>query len=205
MIRLYPSVERYLDRPGAAEWPTLPFDAPAHVRLHADMSELAIGSVMATFARYNTAADAHGSIADHELLTLALERERLLLPGGVVATDDASGIEVAPGCCAGLEQWHEWTDFLVDGQSPWLGHDPSPFLESVGGNVDICCEQGEPTVSVRLTLSLADFTQELAAVESHLRAFSPQARKWADEMIPSHAARLIARWESAFGPASGRR
>jgi hypothetical protein len=33
MIRLYPCVELCLDRPGAADWPTLPVDAPSHVRL----------------------------------------------------------------------------------------------------------------------------------------------------------------------------
>ena len=170
MIRLYRCVELYLDRPGAADGPTMPFDAPSHTRFHADIEELAIGSVMATFARYNTPSDASTSLVTRESL--------------------------APGCCAGLEWWQDWVDFPENGQSPWLGHDSSPLLEISDGMIAICAEQGEPLAMLRLSLARDEFSRELAAVETRLLEFTRRAHAWASQLIPDHASELIAHWET---------
>ncbi|WP_156313234.1 hypothetical protein [Micromonospora sp. HK10] len=45
-------------------------------------------------------------------------------------------MSVTPGCCAGLEDWREWTSVL-DGGQPWLGHDPGPEVEVRGALIRV--------------------------------------------------------------------
>jgi hypothetical protein len=45
---------------------------------------------------------------------------------------------IGPSCCCGLEGWKAWLDILTTGQSPWMGHDPAPFVELLGEQVCVC-------------------------------------------------------------------
>ncbi|KAF0836580.1 hypothetical protein FNL39_11481 [Nocardia caishijiensis] len=70
-----------------------------------------------------------GLEGDHDDPVAALLAEGTLSqPGGLRLTDTATRAVVAPGCCAGLEDWREWVDILA-GQPPWLGHGPTPEVE----------------------------------------------------------------------------
>ncbi|MFE9207615.1 hypothetical protein [Micromonospora sp. NPDC007230] len=55
--------------------------------------------------------------------------------------DTATGMAVVPGCCAGLEEWREWTQ-VISGGSPWLGHDPGPEAEVVDDNLRVWQDGG---------------------------------------------------------------
>lgn len=62
----------------------------------------------------------------------ALLREDLLSVAGRLRLDDTdTGVSVLPGCCAGLEDWREWTS-IVHGGTPWLRHVPGPEVEARG-------------------------------------------------------------------------
>jgi hypothetical protein len=198
MIRLYPCVERYLDRLNAPGWDTLPEDAPSHVRLSADVTAAAIGSVIATLARYNAASEEHATASTRESLAVAIRKAKPLLPGGVLAVDDDTRDEIAPGCCAGLEQWRGWVDFLDHGQSPWLGHDPTPYLVARDDTIELCCDEGDDPSRTRFSMSRAHYAAQLLQVERDLRSFACATRAWADAVVPEHAEALELCFVSAF-------
>jgi hypothetical protein len=201
MIRLYPCVELAPEGELGADWPTMPDATFMHVRLTDEVSPLAVGSIMSTFARYNTDHGMHAPKATPALLLAALERPAPILPGGVIAVDEASGAEIPPGCCSGLEHWRDWVDFLEGGDSPWLGHDPTPYLVREDDAVAVCAMMGEPLALVRLTLPRADYVQQLAAVERHLNDFTAAVRDWSRVYLPDHATTLVTRIATAFGGA----
>lgn len=202
MIRLFPAVERIVDTPEHCDWPSLPIAAPAHVRLIPGISVAELGSVIATLARFNAPDAATADRATLPLLAAVLDRgEPLSLPGGVMAVDDTCHSTIAPGCCAGLEEWRQWVDFLDSGEPPWLGHDPAPWLNQRDANIEICVMAGSPETLVQHSMTRAEYVAQLVQVEQHLHGFVNALRLWAAAVMPDHAARLVARVNEAFGPA----
>jgi hypothetical protein len=123
MLRLIPVV-RTMPCERTFDW------APSHgagrwVALGANASDDDIACVVAELANYNYIDAASGSLADvaHALETA----ESLILPGGLMA--HTAALEIYPSCCCGLEGWRAWYDVAPGGLSPWLGHDPSPWVE----------------------------------------------------------------------------
>jgi hypothetical protein len=98
------------------------------IRLWGEMTYPEIGLVFAQLAQYN---QIKLSSDKQVVLKQILKAKSLVLPGGiqVVCTGQDT---ISPSCCCGLETWREWIDFLKTGQSPWLGHDPSPWVEGLG-------------------------------------------------------------------------
>jgi hypothetical protein len=70
-----------------------------------------------------------------------LAEEFLTAAGGLQVRDSTVGTVVTPGCCAGLEDWHDWAQVLT-GDSPWLGHDPGPEVEFVGDDLRVWQDGG---------------------------------------------------------------
>ncbi|MCX5070327.1 hypothetical protein OOJ91_31210 [Micromonospora lupini] len=76
-----------------------------------------------------------------EVVNALLAEELLIVAGGLQVRDSATGTVVTPGCCAGLEDWRDWTQVsTVD--SPWLGHDPGPEVEVVGDDLRVWQDGG---------------------------------------------------------------
>ena len=48
--------------------------------------------------------------------------------GFIILADD---FRVEPSCCCGLLGWIEWRDLSPGSYSPWLGHNPSPWILSL--------------------------------------------------------------------------
>jgi hypothetical protein len=40
------------------------------------------------------------------------DREAVIMAGGLRVRDTATGVQVEPGCCFGLEEWRSWQDLL---------------------------------------------------------------------------------------------
>ncbi|MFI5490345.1 hypothetical protein [Micromonospora echinaurantiaca] len=70
-----------------------------------------------------------------------LAQELLIIAGGLQVRDTSTGMAVAPGCCAGLEDWRDWTQAITGG-SPWLGHDPGPEVEVLGDDLQVWQDGG---------------------------------------------------------------
>lgn len=100
--------------------------------------------------------------------------EMLILGGGLRVLDTATGAAVTPGCCCGLEDWREW-ELVLDGVSPWFGHDPSPSVETDGELLRV--RQDEAAVPIEFPR--ADLPALLDGVRADLTAFLGRLAAWA--------------------------
>lgn len=109
----------------SSPWRIPDFKPFSMLRLQGEMTYPQIGLVFAQLADFNQIELANDA---QVVLEQILEAEDLILPGGIQVISEEKVI--APSCCCGLETWREWVEFLETGESPWLGHDPSPWVES---------------------------------------------------------------------------
>ncbi|KPC58531.1 hypothetical protein [Streptomyces chattanoogensis] len=193
-------VDAVLETFDAAEfvqWPVA--DVPAHrlLALSGRLSPLEVGVAMATLADYNSdSSDRDGAVVDGSALVRRLvEAECVIAPGGLRVRDTGSGVTVAPGCCCGLEDWREWLG-LVDGDVPWLGHDPSPRMECVGRVVRLWPDGGDSTDSTEtpqgppIEIPADCLTGILRTVQDELSGFLALVERWADRHVPGLAPAL---------------
>ncbi|WP_318218799.1 hypothetical protein [Streptomyces sp. SCL15-6] len=117
--------------------------------------------------------------------------ERVIAPGGLRIRDTASGVTVAPGCCSGLEDWRDWLG-LVNGEEPWLGHDPTPHIEHLGAKVRLWPDE-DPSEKSFIDLPLDQLPELLGSVRDQLVGFLAAVEAWAAQHAPALAARLVAK------------
>ncbi|MEU5726138.1 hypothetical protein [Micromonospora sp. NPDC047738] len=106
--------------------------------LNAGCTDEQVGMFVAALA---DRIDVPPSVGRDEVMDALLAQEFLIVAGGLQVRDTATGMAVVPGCCAGLEEWREWTQ-VISGGSPWLGHDPGPEAEVVGDNLRVWQDGG---------------------------------------------------------------
>jgi len=133
-----------------------------------------IGSVFAQLVDYNRIEGQDiGALQDG-----IVGAERLILPGGLQASLGSD--EINPSCCCGLECWREWERVLAGG-SPWLGHDPAPWVESSGNLVRVwsngALDQAPDAFSI--AFERPRFEAELDRAAQELRAFLERSAEWA--------------------------
>ena len=140
MIIIEPVIETF----GARDFTAWPVSFPAdscYLVLSGELTPAGVGTAMSVITSYNeNILDKDGNeVPDGSSTAEALQRltraERLIAPGGLRVRTD-TGLTVNPGCCAGLENWRDWEQ-VADGESPWLGHDPSPWAEQLGSTTRI--------------------------------------------------------------------
>jgi hypothetical protein len=110
-------------------WRIITCHDQSFIRLWGGMSDEEVGTIIAQTILYNRIEISTDVPA---LLERIVRSENLVLPGGIRAIDDESQLTIEPGCCCGLETWREWLNFAEGGNSPWLGHDPDPWVERKG-------------------------------------------------------------------------
>jgi hypothetical protein len=147
------------------------------IRLSGEITDQEIGLFFAKLVQYNQ-LDFSGE--SHTVLDRILNAESLILPGGLQATFEHQSI--APSCCCGLEDWREWQGFLTTGESPWLGHDPMPWVEAKNGQISIWSDSdlGESIQQAfQIEVSRSAFRQALQNVEQDLQNFLYCIDSWA--------------------------
>ncbi|MCA9690859.1 MAG: hypothetical protein R3A51_17895 [Nannocystaceae bacterium] len=176
-------------------WPLTEAPAP-FVRLSASTAREDVALVVGQLALYNGLEE---DIADNEspaeVIARALAIDELVLPGGLRAIGRT--VEIAPSCCCGLEAWREWYQL-----SPWLGHDPTPWIEVDGEAVRVWSDGGlgeSARGELRcLTSTRARLFEHVAAVERDLVDFLERLRGWTTTIAPAQAAALVDRFAHAF-------
>jgi hypothetical protein len=187
----------YFPEDFSCPWPVFGFNNPGpHIRLSGDMNYGQIGLVIALLAEYNRV---NLSDTKQAVLNDILDCTSLILPGGIQAIEGDRVI--SPGCCCGLEGWQEWQDFSKTGQTPWLGHDPSPWLEQKGDLVRIWSDGGtgesrQKAFSIDVYHSI--FCQQLIAVEKDLQAFLFCLDSWVREIGFDRPKELVQRFDLCF-------
>jgi len=160
-------------------WPIADCKPFSFIRLSGDMTDLEVGSVMAQFVGCND-AESEPTVAG--LLTAEIEREAVSLSSGIQVS--GSGREINPSCCSGLEEWREWFECLTSGRSPWMGHDPTPWIERAGNIVRVWSDGGYNLTpkadAFAIEFERDRFVAELKRVEQELRAFLLRVGAWAE-------------------------
>lgn len=124
------------------------------------------------------------------------------MPGGISVFGEGQK-RISPGCCCGLDEWREWIDFLETGRTPWIGHDPSPWLEINGGIVRIWSDgaRGLTQKTVQkfcLDVPRSEFEQALTNVEQDLRAFLRCIERWAKGIGIRDWASVVRKFDESF-------
>jgi hypothetical protein len=131
-----------------------------------------------------------------------LAQELIIIDGGLQLSDTAAGVSVNPGCCAGLEDWRDWSQVLAGGGSPWLGHTPDPEIEVAGDLLRVWRDRGHH--GVRLELPKASLPALMKDVHADLVGFLAAVADWTERLksgprggaLVQEIARLLAITES---------
>lgn len=186
----------YYEGEFSCPWAIVKFEPYSMMRLHGLMTYPEIGLVFAQLAKYNKIELTGDRLT---VLKQVVAAESLVLPGGIQIISD-SHETIFPSCCCGLETWREWIDFLKTGQTPWLGHDPSPFVENRGDVIRIWSDGGMGTVSdaFYIDVSRDRFAKALILVEQDLQAFLPLIESWAQEVGCTESTKLSQKFDEGF-------
>lgn len=180
----------------ACPWEITELAGFAWIRLSAEMAQLDIGLFFAQLAAYNQ-IDLSGNRVG--ILKEILEADSLALAGGIQAVFEEQVI--SPSCCCGLEGWREWQDFLKTGETPWLGHDPSPWLEQIDGVIRIWSEGGlgdSMKNAFKIEVERPAFERALQAVEQDLLGFRYCIESWSESIGFEQARELAEKVEQSF-------
>lgn len=194
------AVLEVLNPNGFVLWPTATLQKFDYQRLHGSMSLLEVGTAMHSFVTYNNVdVDAEEAPPEDPLgafLFGVLHVDTALAAGGLRLIDTDSDAVVVPGCCNDLEDWRDWFGVL-DGETAWGGHDPSPAAVLEGDVVRVTADV-EADDSAVILVPAELLRPMLEGVETDLRGFLVLAKSWAERHVPEHAPRLLSALASAL-------
>jgi hypothetical protein len=188
MVELIPVVEIW-PRAHSFDWAPLE-EKHCWLALGAHSSESDVARVVAWLCTYMDVG-ASGSIQTlSQALTEALiQRDGWILPGGLLVR--YAGFECWPSCCCGLEHWHEWYDVKPGGTSPWMGHNPGPWVECGVKTATIWADRvikdGLRDRDDTVTLTYDEIGRALGRAAEELIAFHMRLCDWFARHAPSEA------------------
>ncbi|MEU9035062.1 hypothetical protein AB0D45_09130 [Streptomyces sp. NPDC048352] len=112
--------------------------------------------------------------------------------GGLRVTDISTGIAFSPGCCDGLEDWHDWYRVLDGSDIIGYGHDPQPSLAERHGDTIRLTIDTDRTDSPVIELSVIELRRLLAGAQHDLTEFLAAATVWTSEHLPDHSVPVTA-------------
>ena len=202
-----PKLEAVVESPERriSTWVPLP-DLPGYpemIRLSSSSSEAEVAAVVAQLTVY-------GGTDKTPLTMEQLVNEPVrILPGGLQAVSGETVI--APSCCCGLETWREWIDLLKGGGSPWLGHDPAPWVEKLKGSFVVHSdgglgEDGGPVTGVvtQISFSRSELEAAVELVQTDLAGFLMRLEDWARGHKPDFTRAFVSAFDRWFQITSGR-
>jgi hypothetical protein len=189
-------------------WPVSDSSDSHRLVLSGDLTPDGVGTAMAIIADYNeNILDVNGNemppaSGAADSLTRLIRAECLLAPGGLRVRDTESGLTIDPGCCFGLENWRDWYE-IADGESPWLGHDPSPWAEHLNGTIRIWPDEvreGETTRSSGspIDITAEDFPELVANAARQLQDFLGLIGPWARPLTGTATDELVQTVDAHF-------
>ncbi|MFI6764593.1 hypothetical protein [Streptomyces sp. NPDC050355] len=178
-------------------WPVADLPPYQFMALSGSMSPLEVGTATAMLADYNSrTGDDDRPLTDAgEAIRRLLETDKVIAPGGLRVHDTRTNVTVRPGCCCGLEDWREWLD-VANGETLWLGHDPSPRLEHADEAVQLWpdgADAQETPSGLPIEIMVGDLPAILQTVQEGLQGFLYLTKQWATRHVPTLAEDLTAR------------
>lgn len=180
----------------------------SHIQLHGDASQSTVAHLIAKLFRM---AEFHAAVGENEapppntIKALCADFPTVLLGGLAVIDGD---IFIPSSCCTRFpESLMDWRQLLISGDKPWLGHDPSPWVEIQDDNFLVWPDGGmeeekdpldKPACFNRTQLKVA-----LENVQQDIRDFLVPLRSWAMRYYPADAEVLVACFAKAFVDCNG--
>jgi hypothetical protein len=180
----------------AWSWEVSEISELSWIRLSAEMTQPEIGAFFAQLADYN---QIDRSQSRDEILAAMIAADCLILAGGIQPIFEEQVI--SPSCCCGLESWRDWQDFLQTGETPWLGHDPSPWLEQVNDVIRIWSDGGlgnSMKPAFKIEVASSEFKRALQAVEQDLLGFRICVESWSEAIGFERSSELARKVEQCF-------
>ena len=180
----------------ACPWEISEVDGFAWLRLSTEMTQREIGLFFAQLVSYNQI-----DLSENRAVILReiLATDGLVLAGGIQAVFEEQVI--SPSCCCELEGWREWQNFLETGKTPWLGHNPSPWLEQVEGMIRIWSDGGlgdSMKNAFKIEVKRPAFEQALRDVERDLLGFRFCIESWCESIGFEPDSQLAEKVEHCF-------
>ena len=207
MIELIPIIERANDEK-LAPW-KIETSNNVFIELSSQSDFNEIGAVIWQLFRYNYGQDEFERnfipkpFSKFEIIETIINDSELVLPGGLKAVKDK--FTIFPSCCCGLEDCGEWRDIFEKKLSPWLGHDPSPWVEILNEKVRIWSDGGlEPVDSLPqnafyIECENSQLKLALGIASKNLADFSNKIKSWADnERLSKLSLQLSKKFSSEF-------
>lgn len=120
-----------------------------------------------------------------------------ILQGGLETRDD-SGRRITPTCCCGLEDWRDWFHFLETGNSPFLGHNPTQWIERSEDVIRVWSAGLSEGAEYFIPFGVEEYRELLRQVENDLKDFLGRLREWAVQTDSQRAERFVARFDKMF-------
>jgi hypothetical protein len=187
-------VDVVLETESAVDFTAWPVAKPSSDRLlvvSGRMSAVEVGTAMAVIFSYNgISVEPVTSLTKARLEQHLAEAGALIAPGGLRFRDPTTGVELAPGCCFGLENWRDWWD-VARGQEPWLGHAPSPQLDQDGQVIRLWQNDRDSSPVHTIEFTSSELHSLLASAQRQLGGFLELVQRWATDISPGLADGLI--------------
>ncbi|MFB4284399.1 hypothetical protein ACBJ59_54615 [Nonomuraea sp. MTCD27] len=187
-------VDVVLETYDAVDFTAWPIAEPSSDRLLAlsgQMSPAEVGTAMAVIFSYNRLpVEPVASLTQAHLEQHLAEAEALIAPGGLRFRDTGTGVEVAPGCCFGLENWRDWWDVPL-GQETWLGHAPTTQLEHQGQTIRLRQGHQDDTPVHAIEFAFGELQRLLISAQQQLSGFLELVQRWATNIAPGLTDSLI--------------
>ncbi|WP_371619575.1 hypothetical protein [Streptomyces sp. NBC_00454] len=180
-------------------WPVLQAERGTFLPLSGGLSPIEIGTALMRIAACNDVdpaddgdlpprpADPLGGFL-HGLLNL----DSPYAAGGLRVTDTSTGIVFPPGCCDGLDDWHDWYKVVDASGVVGYGHGPESLLaKRVGDTVRLTTDTDQDGSSV-IELPVTELRRLLTDAERDLTEFLAAATDWLSEHLPEHSVPLTA-------------
>ena len=166
--RIFPVIERA--SPIETFWLPLPAEPwPDYIELSRSSPAESIALVVLALSTYGH-RDPEAPLSAAELA----DDFPTVAAGGLAISDGT--FTVYPSCCCGLEGWRAWQRLLASGESPWLGHNPAPWVEQVDDDFVIWADGGLgrfQSGSTRfLRLSRDQLERGITSVDAALEGFA---------------------------------
>ncbi|MFI0739247.1 hypothetical protein ACH4PU_14315 [Streptomyces sp. NPDC021100] len=189
------------DTTGFTAWRVAALPPYRPLALTGRMTPDEVGSALAALTRHTLGTSDNDNLPAPDATALVrrlLAEEEITADGGLRFHHTGLGVTVRPGCCCGLADWRDWLT-LAEGETPWLGHDPTPRVELTGTTVLLWPDGGfapEPPPTRPVAVPLAHLPGLLRSARDDLRGFLDLVARWASRHIPDQAAELTSRLDT---------
>ncbi len=105
-----------------------------------------------------------------------------------------------PSCCGILSDWRGWEDLGPGALTPWMGHDPAPWVATEPDTAVIYRDGGtqndRPTTSAHIRVAYPEIAAALARAVADLEGFHGRLQDWLMRHAPGNTTLAPRFWDT---------